>query len=348
MSERDLIELLDRQSRGDLSHQETIQLEEALKHPEMRAAAEKHGVLLSQLHAYGKRQALHTMMDSLHETIDEQKPKGKRVFLRKAYWPIAGIAASIALISVIFTWSLNQSVQDKMEEYKELRLEVQRIEKSQNAIVKEIKEKEKAIQPSRYSGTGFFISSKGYLVTSYHVVKDADSVYIENGAVGNHKAEVIYLDALSDLALLKVVSDTFEMKTSIPFLIRTAEADLGEEVYTLGFPREDIVFGEGSISALTGYRQNPTAYQISIPVNPGNSGGPLLNSKGDLIGVISGIQTKLTGAAFAVKSTSLYEVVKNDSIHETIPLPRQNTMRGNRVDQVKKWKDLVVMVRVYN
>lgn len=350
MNERELLELLDKQSRTTLAEDELRRLNELLKDIDLNAFAEKHKAFTVQLQAYGKRKSMHAMMDLLHETMEESKPKAKRVSLWRGYWPVAAAAASIALISVLFSWSLNQSVQENIEEYKELiRRDVQRIEKSQKAIIKDIKEKENAVQPVRYSGTGFFISNKGYLVTSYHVIKDADSIYIENEKVGSHRADVIYQDVASDLALLKITSDTFEISNAIPFTIKTSEAELGEDVYTLGFPREDIVFGEGSISALSGYRENPTAYQISIPVNPGNSGGPLLNSKGDLIGVISGIQTKLTGAAFAVKSTALYAVVKNDSLHEAIILPRQNTMRSNnRVEQVKRWKDLVVMVRVYN
>jgi S1-C subfamily serine protease len=130
------------------------------------------------------------------------------------------------------------------------------------------------------------------------------------------------------------------------------EANLGEDVFTLGFPREDIVFGEGSISATTGYQQNPNSYQVSVPVNPGNSGGPLFNAKGDLVGIISGAQTETSGAAFAIKSSVLLDVIKNiqtDSLQSPLNLPRQNSLRYlSKVDQVKKWKEYVFVVQVYN
>jgi S1-C subfamily serine protease len=349
MNERELIELLDKQLRGELQGDDALRLESILKDADARDFASKHAILATELRAYGRRQSVQTMLDAFHAAMPHEEPKSRRIRILKGYWPMAAVAASIALISVLFTWSLNQSVQVNKEEYQQLRGVVQRIEKSQNAIIKDIKEKEKSIPPGRYSGTGFFISTKGYLATSYHVIKDADSVYIENERLGSHKAIVIYQDAIADLALLKIESDSFVMKGNIPFLIHPSEAELGEDVYTLGFPREDIVFGEGSISASSGYRENPTAYQISIPVNPGNSGGPLFNAQGDLVGVISGIQTRLTGAAFAVKSTVLYKTIANDSLHEAIALPRQNMMRhSGRVEQVKKWKEYVVMVRVYN
>src|SRR5690606_40165367 len=105
----------------------------------------------------------------------------------------------------------------------------------------------------------------------------------------------------------------FNLQRPLSYMISSAEANLGEEVFTLGFPREDIVFGEGSISALSGYRQNPNAYQVSVPVNPGNSGGPLFNDRGDLVGIISGIQTETMGAAFAIKCSELPSVIDSQN-----------------------------------
>jgi S1-C subfamily serine protease len=127
---------------------------------------------------------------------------------------------------------------------------------------------------------------------------------------------------------------------------------MGEYVYTLGFPREDVVFGEGSISASTGFRQDPNAYQISIPLNPGNSGGPLLDTHGDVVGIVSGIQTQTSGTAFAIKSLKLIEFLEQDaldSLRKPLLLPKQNSTKNfNRTDQIKRWKDLVFIVRVYN
>jgi serine protease Do len=162
---------------------------------------------------------------------------------------------------------------------------------------------------------------------------------------------VVYSDAANDLSILRI--DNSEIKLQkLPYTISAAEANLGEDVFTLGFPREDIVFGEGAISALSGYGQNPNSYQVSVPVNPGNSGGPLFNAKGDLVGIISGIQTKTSGAAFAIKSSILLDVLKNmpeDSIHSPVVLPKYNSMKNlSKVDQVNKWKDNVFVVRVYN
>jgi S1-C subfamily serine protease len=141
--------------------------------------------------------------------------------------------------------------------------------------------------PANYMGTGFLISPNGYLATSHHVIKDADSIYIENKRFGSFKVSVLVSDPAKDVSILKIEIELFKPLTSLPYTILDSESSLGEEVFTLGFPREDIVFGEGSISASTGYKQDSAAYQISVPVNPGNSGGPLFNSKGDVVGIIS-------------------------------------------------------------
>ena len=125
---------------------------------------------------------------------------------------------------------------------------------------------------------------------------------------------------------------------------------LGESVYTLGFPREDIVYGEGSVSSRTGYEGDSASYQVSIPVNPGNSGGPLFDQNGFLIGMISGKQTEMDAAAFAVKSN----YIKNRIDSLTSMSGAGNTIRPNllfgfsRPQQIKKLEGFVFNVKVYN
>ena len=237
--------------------------------------------------------------------------------------------------------------------FRELRRNVEQIKKSQSRIIADIAQDKQPAPPGRYAGSGFLVSSDGYVVTSYHVVKGADSVFIENENFGRFKTSVVLSDAANDVSILKIDSaQSFKNVRALPYLINSLEANLGEDVFTLGFPREDIVFGEGSISAASGYQQNPNSYQVSVPVNPGNSGGPLFNAKGDLVGIISGIQTETSGAAFAIKSSVLLDVIKTmqaDTLQDRITLPRQNSLRYlSKVDQVKKWKEYVFMVRVYN
>ncbi|MGA2871717.1 MAG: serine protease, partial [Verrucomicrobiota bacterium] len=134
------------------------------------------------------------------------------------------------------------------------------------------------------SGSGFFISSDGYLITNNHVVKNARRVKVKN-ADGVYDAQVIRVDETNDLALLKV-GGQFN-----PLTISPDDVALGDSVFTIGFPDIQLQgthpkYTSGQISGLTGIQDDPNEYQISVPVQPGNSGGPLVDSAGNVKGVI--------------------------------------------------------------
>jgi S1-C subfamily serine protease len=349
-------DLLDRYAKGTLSAQETAALEERMKQdPTFREQVEKHLSLIHALQFYGERSRLLKTLDDAHQEIEtpEKVVPLARPAGWKRYWMTA-VAASVALISILGTLFMTRSLDTKQTAiYKELRRTVEQIKKSQKLMMEdmaEVKEKPNP-SPEAYAGTGFLISSNGYVATSYHVIKESDSVIIENARFGRLKATIVHSDPANDVSILKIEQKLDDLAQPLPYTLSMTEANLAEDVYTLGYPREDIVFGEGSVSALTGFKQNPNAYQVSVPVNPGNSGGPLLNTKGDLVGVISGTQTETMGAAFAIKSTVLMDVIGQvnvDSAALPLTLPKQNTMKNStRVQQVKRWKDFVFMVRVY-
>lgn len=175
---------------------------------------------------------------------------------------------------------------------------------------------------------------------------------IENEAGEKFKVTEVYRDQIHDLSILRVTDPAFTAFGTLPYTFKAEESDLGEKVYTLGYPREDIVFGEGSLSSSTGFEGDTTAYQISIPLNPGNSGGPLLDDKGNLIGVISGKQAGQEGASFAVKSAYLLQMI-SELPPELAPiktsLPKNNALLGqNRPQQLNKLKDYIFVVKVYN
>jgi serine protease Do len=354
--EQELIDLLDRYAQDKLTREEQASLEKRMLHDDdFRHQAEQHLALIGALKFYEGRKKLYAILDAAHQEIENPlavvstPPSAKPGW--KKYWPITAMAASVALISVVGTFVFIRSVEHKQTAiYKELRRNVEQIKKSQKMMMDDLAKEKKKNSPGNYAGTGFLISANGYLTTSYHVVKEADSIYIENEKFGSRKAVVVLSDPANDISILKIEQDS-EMNLLLPYLLSKNETSLAEEVYTLGFPREDIVFGAGSISAMTGYDGNPNAYQVSVPVNPGNSGGPLLNQKGDLVGIISGVQTQTSGVAFAIKSTVLLDVIINellDTLSKPVMLPKQNLMKNtSRVEQVKRWKDYVFMVKVY-
>ena len=138
----------------------------------------------------------------------------------------------------------------------------------------------------RAIGSGFFVTRDGYLLTNFHVVKDANRVEVKSKD-RTLKAEVVDTDQKNDLALLKVSGTGFQALR----LSDRPHADLGESVFTIGFPNIDLQgtapkFTDGKISSLEGMMDDPSEYQISVPVQPGNSGGPLCDANGDVVGVV--------------------------------------------------------------
>jgi S1-C subfamily serine protease len=362
--EHDILDLLDRYAKGSLTPEELVALEDRMKHDaDFRKKALEHAGIVDALRFYGQRKEIRESLDAIHQevildpevTATVAPVKSLSSGNGKRYWPAVGIAASVALISILGTLFMTQSLENKQTAYyKELRRNVEQIQKSQNLIMADMAESKAPAspRPGKYTGTGFLISANGYVATSHHVIKGADSVYIENEKFGLLKTSVAYSDPANDVAILRIENKDFSPVRNVPYTISGDEADLGEDVFTLGFPREDVVFGEGSVSAVTGYRQDSNAYQVSVPVNPGNSGGPLLNEKGELIGIISGIQTETSGAAFAIKSTVLLDAIQHvtpDTLNKPLLLPKQNYLKNlRRVQRVAKCKEFVFMVRVYN
>ena len=123
-------------------------------------------------------------------------------------------------------------------------------------------------------------------------------------------------------------------------------------MFTVGYPRETIVLGAGYLAADSGFNGDSTAYQISIPVDFGNSGGPLVDNKGNIIGIVNAKQTNVQGAAFAVKSGYLLKAIQNipaDSLKKPLNLNTRNVLGGlSRMQQFKKMQNYVFMIRVYN
>jgi len=144
-------------------------------------------------------------------------------------------------------------------------------------------------------GTGFLINNKGYIVTNRHVVEDVDSVSVYSPVL-NKKFLVsgFVKDIAHDLAILKIVDSTFTDSTFRKINYRIAlqdEIKMGQQVFTLGFPLTTFLgttsrLSDGMISSKVGVDDNPGMYQVSIPLQPGNSGGPMFNMRGNLAGIV--------------------------------------------------------------
>ena len=158
-----------------------------------------------------------------------------------------------------------------------------------------------------------------------------------------------YTDKDLDVAVLKVKEDDFKSFGSIPYSFKTALADPGERVFTLGYPRQEVVYNEGSVSSCSGFEGDSMSYQVSIPVNPGNSGGPLFDNQANLVGLISGRNAGAVGASFAIQSHYILEYLKTHQEGNNFSLMTNKNLKGfDRPAQIRKLKDFIFMVKVFN
>lgn len=328
--------------------------------------------LENALRAYGDRVRLRRKLATVQASIDmDEMRRQAETFgeertpvrsLWQMYRTTLAVAASVAVVttfmSIFIYRSYQNSHQQQQQQYSQLSKEIQAVKSSQRRILNDLDGRGQALNAAvasaQVAGTGFMLTTDGYLVTSNHTVRDADSVYVQSQQGAVYKARVVYNDQPHDLAILQLCSDaSFRPSTvAIPYGVDPHPSDLGERVFTLGYPRDEIVYGEGYLSSSTGYQGDSTAYQVAIGVNPGNSGGPLLNEKGNLIGIISGKQTTAEGVSFAVKTDYLLQTINSipgDSLKgQPLRLNRKSALTTlPRKQQIKRMMACVYQVSVF-
>ena len=346
--------------RGDLSEKEKADFDLLrASDPEVDHKFVEHSALLKQLSAFGERKQLMAEMDAIHETIDvdaiqrELVPASSRVVrLWHKYRVSTAIAASVALIAVFATLAgTGYFSKTNSSNYSALR-RINDVQNQVNSLKNTINKSGKGpVNPGQFGGTGFALSENGYILTNYHVINGADSVYVQSASGDLYKAKKVFIDPGYDIAVLKIVDTAFTPLKTLPYTFKETTADVGENVFTYGYPKDDGVYNRGYLSSRTGYTGDTTAYQVDISVNPGNSGGPLLDDRGNVIGIINGKQTQSDGAAFAVKSEYILKSVASipqDSLEEKFQLNKKNGLAGLRkTDQIKKLQDYIFMIKVY-
>jgi S1-C subfamily serine protease len=205
------------------------------------------------------------------------------------------------------------------------------------------------------SGSGFFITDDGYLISNYHVVKEASKVRLVTSA-GTIEAEVVQVDAANDLALLKA-----DGKFSPLPIAASRSAHLGGTVATVGFPDPTLQgfspkLAKGEIASLSGAGDDPRYFQISVPVQPGNSGGALVDDRGNVIGIVSAkldasVALAASGALpenvnYAVKSSLLLSFLESTP-DVSAKLKEPITIDRKFEDVVKSAQDAAVLVLIY-
>jgi serine protease Do len=374
MEDINILEAVERYIAGEMSPDERVYFESLRKsNPEIDQAVVEHTFFLQQISRFENTRQFKSILNDTHIHLAEKglihspKLKGtaKVVYLLNRYKRTAAIAASIAGITVLcisaLVWSLSPvRPYEVKSEMAHLNRKIDAQEQTVRILTNEIRnvksaQGDSAKQESTITyttgGTGFLVDTKGYLVTNAHVVDNARNIAVQNISSKDLKAEIVFKDIKRDIAILKIVDKAFKSPTSIPYAIKKTPADIAEPIFSLGYPRNDIVYGEGYLAAKTGYRGDTMAVQISINANSGNSGSPIINRKGEIIGVLNARQTTAEGAVFAIQSKYIYEALsqlqKSDTTYQRIKLPGSSSLKSSdRTQQVKRITDYVYMVKV--
>ncbi len=321
---------------------------------------EEHKAFVKLLREYGRQQELRKELDTVYS---EEFGKSNMVSMKannfyNRHGKTIGMAASVAIIVVTVTLALLTSggylIKKHAASITDLSKEVQELKSTQEGIIDgimNVKPAVKRVMNANIEGTGFALNNKGYFVTSLHMVKGADSVFVLDNEQNSYPARVLITDTRLDIAILKIEKDADAKFAELPYSFKNAGADLGEKVFTLGFPGSEIVYSEGSLSSMNG-GGDTAMYQVSVPVNPGNSGGPLFDESGNVIGIIKSKNRAAEATGFAVKSEYLLNLIKETTDEDIKKELNTNTSHNSikslkRSEQIKKITPCVYNIKVF-
>ena len=192
-------------------------------------------------------------------------------------------------------------------------------------------------QPSYWSGSGIALNSKVF-ATNNHVVDGATHLYVYFPETKEkYTAKTIKTDPTNDLAIVRITDPNFKGFPTIKYGFKKALEDVGTDVFVLGYPRvdtmgEEVKLTTGVVSSRSGFQGNQTQYQVSAPVQPGNSGGPLFNDSGELIGIVSAKHTDgAENVSYAVKLSYLSDLVASSG--ESISLTKSSQIASQKLSE---------------
>ncbi len=357
-------DLFDNYLNGKLSAADKAGFENQLRNDEVFATAfNEHRTLLESLNKQEKHQALKKQLKAIHQkefgvnsrviSINREETFASR------HGRTIAVAASTALIAVLSTVAVLSTggylLKQQSNQITDLKRVVMELKASSDGVVEGITKSNKktVYAPANVEGSAFALNNKGYIITSYHMVSGADSIFVQNGTTERTLTKLILTDPKLDLAILKIENKDLYKNWQVPFSLKEKTTDIGEKVFTLGYPRKEMVYGEGSLSSLSGYFNDTSMYQISIPVNPGNSGGPLLDENGNIIGVIRGKITGAEATGFAIKANEILKSINSVEIDSTKQEllaqngKKQGLKKLKRAEQVKRINPYVFNILVY-
>ena len=227
---------------------------------------------------------------------------------RGEYWTFKVASFDVALVPIAKEFTGEVAVKTarnaSVEYVREMKLE---------EVVELVKPSVVYLEGSKKTGTGFLVTRTGLIATNAHVASEEESLQARFAGGIKLTADVAYIDDDLDIALLKVEGATF------PHLVlaETATVRQGQEVLAVGNPGQAMLFSvtKGIVSAIDEYPKagRGTWIQTDAQLNPGNSGGPLVNMQGEVVGIATSRPAggNTTGIGFALSASDLMRVLHN-------------------------------------
>lgn len=228
-------------------------------------------------------------------------------------------------------------------------------------VFKEINYKNKNVTVSKsdmdikVTGSGILISENGYVITNEHVISSANTIQVEltnEGITKLYSATLVQKDADNDLAILKITDEEFKPLDKLRYSFKESGAvEVGSAVFTIGYPLalsgmgKEAKYTDGKISAKTGYNGALNSFQSTIAIQPGNSGGPVFNDKGELIGLINSGIKSADNVAYAIKLNYIKNLI--EAVGETTKLPDDKTILVMTMEEkIKILSSYVTLIKI--
>lgn len=332
MSEEEKIALFDAYSRNELSLEDRAGFETLLdKNDQFQQDFDEYKKIATEIKDGEEYGLIKKTLKDIHADLNSPK---KSIFLQaKFYIPIISAAAVLVLLFTVFPFGGGSGngdtaqAENLADDYSPTDNEEDAVEATEAFEEEDSANSEGASEEMGNSfdqldeqcdynesvplGTCFQISENGYFITAKHLVYKKRYVIIQNKEQNlAFYTEVIYRDTLTDFAVLKCSDSIAHLLKPSPFKIRSTSPVLGDEVFTLGYPKADIVYTKGAVSSSKGYHSDSLTFELSMASNPGNSGAPLFSKTGNFMGFIIANNSKKQSVTYVVQPAYIYSRIK--------------------------------------
>ena len=333
----DDFEWIDRYLENDLSENEREEFEKRLESDDLfREEFEHQKELIDAIEEHASISDIKEEVKLVEGNVTTFKQPKKAFSLKTLFLSVSTVAAAVFVITFSFMNYQTNKLDNSSTSYTELSGRVEELKEQQQDILESFKNKEKPKYDYKF-GTAIYLGDSLFL-TNKHLVKKHTKI-----TVGGYLAKLVTLDTVSDLALVHVIDSSFVMPKNV-YGFSTKELELATDIYTLGFPKKGIVYKTGVLSSLTGSKGDTTQFEISTQLNAGNSGSPVFDLSGNLIGIIIGKSKTQSGAGFVIQP----EVIERFILANNLDLRKKSSVRAlKRTAQVKSLSASVMRVEVW-